>query len=70
MKNFIKSIKWKIFIKYEVILISILLLLYFYSPNKFPHNFYSVIIIVVCWTIMVLLSAYSKYLLIKSKNND
>ena len=42
IKDFMDSILWKTFAKYELACLAIVLFVYFTSPNKFPHNFYMV----------------------------
>lgn len=61
MNTFFKSIKWTKFIKYELIALSILLILYFSSSNKYPQNFYTIPIILGIWTFLILFSSYNTY---------
>lgn len=73
MKEFVKSVDWKMFVRYELYCIGILVFLYLASPNKFPHNFYAVILIALMWSVMMLLSAHSRYMMRNAKpkvNND
>ncbi len=70
MKEFIKRINWKKFGKYELICFGICIALYLNSNNKFPQNFYAVILIPILFALMLIVNAHSHYIIEKSKNGN
>lgn len=65
MKNCIKAINWKKFLKYELYCLVFLLLCYFSSKNIFPQNFYSIPVIMSLFGLMMIVKGHSIYMIRK-----
>jgi hypothetical protein len=73
MKNFIKSVDWKKFLRYMLYFFVVVTALYIGSlmngRNIFPENLRIVFLTTAGWGVMLSISAFTDYLILKSKQN-
>ena len=70
MKEFLKSIDWDRFLKYEIIAIAMVAFLFLVSEKKGSEKIVFSIVLLILWSSLVLLSAYSTFYFKKHVTNQ